>query len=1117
MSWNPEQRLAIETTGTDLCVDAAAGSGKTTVLIERLAELLGRHQVPLESIVAITFTDAAAAEMRERLRRKCREMESTEDREVMNHWRHIARRVDTARISTIHAFCAALLREQALSLELDPDFTLMTEAEAMLLRQETVRNAIHCLLLAEDANSQFVIERLGVSSLEQHIARLLADRLAGEALYAFNGANDGDGLLALWRQTVHAAWLGHMKLASRRQTARMLRRQLDEFDGLCDNPDDGREQLRQEMVSAFNTLDTADSEEAYAQALNRLTGGLNGRRGSSKNWPGGMMSTLTKVQDAVKRWGENHMLPSMAPDLERDAAELTLAVVAVYRNVSDAYQSAKRMQSALDFDDLIIMVRDVLRDREDVRNRVARGIRHLLVDEFQDTDSIQYEIISLLGKANPKLEIFIVGDAKQSIYGFRGAEVDVFQQAHENREIIHLDQNYRTTPSLLAFVNDFFARTDLLAAVEPTYHPMRPHRSEVGEPSVEFLVPEIEEEKPKAEAQRLHQGALIASRIASFCDPDNPFLVGDEQRPAQFGDVAILLRAFSNVHLFERGLREQGIPYQVVAGRGFYKQQEIIDMANLLRVVVDPQDELSLLGFLRGPMAGLSDETLIQLCEHGSLLEAFHGGAACAELDHAQQLILDLKAHVALPLGSFMRYALGRTAIEAILLPQFRGTQRAANVRKLVDLADDFARSRPPRLTDFVQYVGMVSDGDIREGEASLDVEDANAVTIMTIHNAKGLEFPIVVLGDLGAKHQGDRHSPSILVDRELGPATKIDDEYGEFQDSPMVTMIKRLEAAQEEAERFRLLYVAMTRARDRLILGMGTNADRNSWQGLFDAEWPIGSAKHGEMIKGTDWKGQVFREACHRELVYQQKDKPSESLDTNRLFEQVTPIPRTASTRNRFAAGTLAALMAELPPPTDDDGERDSPLLPGVDPITRGSALHRLLEEWNLDEDLGSLIEGILREECDSIEAARLLRPYLHARAEAFRDSAIGQRMVSNARCIREQPFVLRFDQSLIAGTIDLVFEDGSVVDYKTGHHAPWKQDRYAWQVRIYALAQKVLHGKDAPRGFVYYLDFDECHEVDVSALILDETQRRLEQTIARLRSDPELRAAAGNDTDVA
>jgi len=1092
MKGTPAQQEAVTSRSRYLCVDAGAGSGKTRVLVERVVDLLAGRCAKLDEIVAITFTDKAAAEMKARLRAAFRQHAPPDDPAAMSYWRDLERRVETARISTIHAFCTGLLREHALQVGADPDFTVLAEAEATLLRTEVVRDTVHALLEADDEAAVRAGAALGTGQLMRLLETMLNKRALLERLRDRFPLEDPGALVRAWAQTVEAEWKARLERVKDGGEWAGLRDDLAAFEGQCTKASAKREVMRVAMIAAIEEV-VAGAGPTRAAALLEGLAGLKASGAKSANWPSNeVFKRLGALEGRVVDLAKAHAPPVVDAAVEREAARLTCDFHAVYEKVAAAFHDAKTARTGLDFDNLIADALTMLRERDQVRARVARGIKHLLIDEFQDTDSAQLAIARLLAEAPGGPALFIVGDAKQSIYDFRGAEVDVFQQEKgAARDVVRLDKNFRSLPDVMAFVNEFFATTGLLEAVEPQYHPLETHRSSAQACRVEFLVPE-REDGGNADAYRRREAESIAARIAALCGGTAAATVYDNglaaERPADYGDVAILFRSMKSVHLYEEPLRTHAIPYQVVAGAGFYERQEILDVRNVLTVAVDPWNEMALLGFLRSPLAGLSDDALVRLCRDHGLVEAFRGDAApdglapdqASRLAEARGLVASLRAHAELPLPAFLRFFLGRTGFEAILLGQYLGVQKACNVRKLLDLAGDFARTRPPSLGAFVQYLEeMAHHEEIREGEAAAGPESAGVVTLMTIHKAKGLEWPVVVIPDCSREFTRVS-AQAVAVHRRFGLVAKVTDAIGNTAEPAIFDAMKRDRRAVEQAERARLLYVAMTRARDWLILSGAPEAKKGTWLESFDAAYGVLDRADGEHLEGRGWQ------ACVRRRPATADAKPpvtpeAAPADREALEKRAGPVEPRSRAQRTFSVTALLNVMA-FP---CEDGLSAAPsraALAGLPAPKRGELVHRLLERWDGAADVVPVIESIVRRAGVGLGLRRPVREMLADVAARFAESSLGARMVRDGVTAREAPFALRVGNALVTGAIDAILADGTVVDYKTGARRPADHARYEAQLCLYAEAMRTLFAKAPPGAVLYYVDADEVCDVDIA-----------------------------------
>ena len=1098
------QRDAIEITGCHLCVDAGAGSGKTMVLIERMLRLLETRNATLDQIVAITFTERAAGEMKERLRREAHKRAPRDDAEKLSFWRDIERRADTARISTIHSFCMAVLKNHALALGQDPDFAILSDAEGYVLRHEVAEAALHDALENQDEAVVRLAVEFGATMLVDELARMLKDRARLDRAIAAAPHDDPAALLRHWRAIAETDCM--QRLHAARPEIERVRHELDSLDGCCTKPGDKRETLRRDLLSIAADLliaaNLADAADAYQRLMKVSAVG-----GSAKAWPSqDAFESIKDARDALREALGFMANGECDPRVEERSAQLTCDAVAVYRSSAQTYRSEKRRRAAMEFDDLILDTLAIVRGREDIRKHIAADIKYLLIDEFQDTDSIQFELAQRLAEESPGPELFFVGDAKQSIYYFRGAEVRVFNGARQiaNRTI-ELKRNFRTLPDVLWFVNDFFAQSGLLRQVEESYQPMDAHRAATHEVCVELIMPPDGDVKALAKESKQLEAAFLAARIRALCEGPDAIRIEDpsngEMRHARYGDVAILFRATNDLYVYEQALQAAGIPYYVVAGSGFYRRQEIIDLLNLLHVVIDPFDTYAQFGFLRSPVAGISDETLLALEWNGGFAKAFeqdgYEGPQPEAFCTAQQLIAGLRADSDLPLPVFLRRVLERTAFEAILLGQYLGLQKAANIRKMVDLAHQFGQTRASGLRAFIRYVDEMADVELPEGEASMLPEGGDAVILMTIHKSKGLEFPIVVVPDLG-REAGKGRGVLTAVHPDMGVSLRPYNDEGKVASTPFHALIQAEHQRKEEAEHARILYVALTRARDRLILSSGPDrCAKGSWmESLIHTLRP--QVKHGEAIAAASgkWQCRVWHEFA-RSYGLPLEHAVAPGIDEQAIMRRVAPMSHVPAARRVFGVTEVLDWMAPHPV---ESSQHAAPRGNAV-AMARGSAVHALFEQWDFVEDPLSLVTQVVYHSDVPAHARPAMLDDLVRISQRVFDSPLRQECAATTRDMRERPFVLRVGDALLRGELDAILPGARILDYKTGARRPDLGERYLWQLRLYAAAVEALDGAVADEAFLFYVDSGEIVSVDVSPKWRADALARAADAIQRLQ----------------
>lgn len=838
----PEQAAAAYEINKHISVTAGPGSGKTTVLVERYLHILREQSLSIDQIVAITFTNRAANEMRERLRSELNLVLATASGDERRRWLNYKRTLDGAVITTIHGFCARLLREFPLEARVDPQFMLLDEHQAALMLEWIV----------EEVLSEFI------SAGHPEISRLTLgvgrSRLAAALAQVYRDAR-GQGIeleeLSLATARVHATTADHAVALED------LDRTMAEFLAVRRTTPAARanqQLLLESWPEVQRLLQAIPSHDTLADYCRRISD-FRELRPQARS----PIADHVKAVDALV-WDKDLQgrIPQICLDLfaQQYALEMVHILTAIDRRLNEE----KHKLSALDFDDLESRTM-VLLQRPEVLARTEERYRFFLVDEFQDTNGVQQALLERLALPTGRraANLFIVGDRKQSIYSFRGADVDVFREMTSvllaaGGEAKPLQLNFRSQPPLIEFFNHLFQRLFQLPDDMPreqqraldelgyvTHEDSVPKRDlrDAG-PLVELLVttkPSLEDD-PKAEQDsRVLDAKQIARRINTLIKSESP--------KVKYNDIALLFRAMTHVSIYESAFRQANIPYQTVLGRGFYEREEITDLIQLLRFLDNTTDELALAAVLRSPLCGISDNALFALrnpptrklyaalqnhvdIEH--ITDEEHG-----LLDRAARLISRLVArrhHYSI--HDLLRFAVAETEYMTVAAANFDGAQRLANVQRLFTLAARFENSGTHLIRDFVRYVEEFEAIGSRESEGQID-QSADAVRLMTIHQAKGLEFPIVIIPDLQRLSRIATDN-WVLLDRHQGLTLKVPDGRGNLVAGKTFSFFEKRYAYRELFESMRLLYVAATRAEDRLIFSgatedlPGLNRSNDSW-----------------------------------------------------------------------------------------------------------------------------------------------------------------------------------------------------------------------------------------------------------------------------------------------
>jgi ATP-dependent exoDNAse (exonuclease V) beta subunit len=852
VSWEPtwsEAARALFELRADTAVSAGAGSGKTTALVELCVRLLSGEATgtPLDpgQVAAITFTEKAAAELVERLRaavgKRARRAAGGPEAAA---WTERLRGLDRMAVGTIHNFCGRLLRERALEAGLDPEFTVLDEAAAPPLLEAAARGAVVAALDAAEPEVTALCAGYGAEGLAGQVAALLRERsvrglrgaqpVAVGSPEAFTAARSA--LLAAAAEVVAAR--AEARTASAGQLVERVARALEALA-----PDDGTGVMTAAAVARLVALGAAAKPVARGNGMERLKAGATALDAAGQALPG----------LAAEAWGrpQREALAALVGEAERRYAEGCRAV------------------RGLDFDGLLTATRDLLAGNRTLLAELRVRLRALLVDEYQDVNGVQQAIFELLTAPREGLPdgpiAVAVGDLKQSIYGFRGADVGVFaglvgRLGGGAGRVLRLTDNHRSAPAVVELVN----RLSTAALQPPAGLPPRPFeiafrpedrlvasRPVTAAPAAELL----EDGAPGSGAERREREAVaVAARIGALVSGRAGLPVMERgadrlERPRRprFGDVAILFRRTTALSVYERALRAAGVPVRLARG-AFHQAPEVRDLGELLTSLTDPGDELAWAALLRSPLCAVSDATLLELAALPlSALPA--AGAALLDglaLPEAERRRLDrfLAAwrglrplRDRLPPGALLTRAVEALDLDAALAAGPDGERRRRNLEKGLALAARFGE-RGGTAAELGVRLRWLATQPPREPEADLD--DADAVTLLSVHAAKGLEWPIVFLPDLAAPTRSD--ADRARLDQEgLLCADWYDPSSAGFVRTPS------LEAAREEAKRAsaaesrRLLYVALTRARDLLVLS-GEGRPRQDgtrtfpgWRGLLE------------------------------------------------------------------------------------------------------------------------------------------------------------------------------------------------------------------------------------------------------------------------------------------
>ena len=1035
--------------GENMLVEAGAGTGKTTVLVDRIVHILASGHAEVHQLVVITFTEKAAAELAARVRQGLeRALATAATGQERERIATAIRDLNRAHIETIHAFAASLLRERPIEAGLDPGFEVLDVLPAQLefdaawdewLTAETASDTpppalVHALNVGLD----FANVRAAALALNTHRDLLPLDPYPPVAV---------DPAAALRELGEHVAELRAMT-------------------GRCVNPGDGALANIHALADTYDEmLPLAGRADALARAI-CLTG-VTARwtnAGTQGNWrtPDDCRTAKAAIKEAIDA------LREARSRLRQDA---TARLVEWLARFVTFYDGRRREAGKADFDDLLIWARDLVRGNAEVRAYFQSKYRAILVDEFQDTDPLQVEMIVSLcseGDLPPDWRdatvrpgsLFVVGDPKQSIYRFRRADIAMYD-AVKRRIFANaprlITQNFRSARPIIDWVNGAF---EILMhereGVQPPYVPLDPHPdlaasdavTVVRAPSPTAVVADIR----RTEAELI--ASLIRSSVASAA-----WIVRDRDdnsaRPATFRDVVVLVPSRTEIHIYEDALARAGVPYRHEGGRTFFQRQEVRELIAILRAIDDPGDAVATVAALRSSAFGCSDEDLLlyRVNNGGFNFFSVRDDAAGPVADSLRALRdLARKRHTT-PLPVLVRDVLDTTRMVEFAMLQPQGEQVAANLLKVIDQARAFAEASNAGLRGFVRWLRENTERQADETDAPVSEETDDVVRILTIHAAKGLEFPVVVFANMGTRH-ADR--TTVIADRE---ARHLHVKLGKSADgfrTPGFDAAADREAVHADAEDMRTLYVAATRARDRLVMPFVDVPAKSSDKTPDTLSAWLRSAG-ADQLPPLDTSALPPVDA---DLPVWRREPPQAAVDATAVIEERG---RWLAARDALLERARRPLVVHTASALKPEWTREAP---GGDDVRRGratdfgSAVHALLERVDLAVPTVDPLAHAIAEEFGLLDREREIADV----ARRALDSDAVARARRSPRVLREVPFTLALPGDIAGvaeGRIDLLFEeDGALVvaDFKTDavtrEDAAARAAFYKNQALIYAWA---------------------------------------------------------------
>ncbi len=1092
-----------------LIVEASAGTGKTTELVKRIVAVLGQGKTTIDKIAAVTFTHKAAGELKLRLRE-----ELDKERHKARPLEDALQRLEEASIGTIHSFCAQILRERPVEARVDPAFQELSEQASQRLYQRSFRAWLEKELAKSSPGLRRAFARLAWRDSWDDSLPIEQLQYAGRKLVE-------------WRD-YPAPWL--REPFARDEEITTLVRMVRELAEMSSKPRRVNDNLFRSLAPARALAGWIDkAESAGPRDYDALEGlllklgrdlGRNFRKGSGEYGGGVRREDLVLRCDELRRWIEEFR--------RRADADLAVELREEMRGLIEEYNDRKQRAGKLDFVDLLIAVRDLVRDDADVRHYLQDRFTHLFIDEFQDTDPLQAEILLLLAsddrhetdwrRVTPKAgKLFLVGDPKQSIYKFRRADIVLYRKVRDtlmDRGVgfAKLTQSFRSVRNIQQLVNAAF-ETEMTGDVEggqADWAPLEEHRTDAGRPSV-IVLP-----VPRPYKSRLSKEAVnkcLPDAIAAFI----AWLVNESGWGFRARDIAVLFRRRTQGKVdltrdYARALEGRGLSHLLAGSKSFHRREEIETLRAGLAAIEWPDDELSVFATLKGSLFAIRDEVLLRYRQERKGLHPFHKRDASedpdfAPVDEALALLAELhRARNRRPFAATVNALLEATRAHAGFVLRPGGNQILANVARVADLARTFEISGGISFRGFVEELAAQAEKE-EAAEAPVLEEDSDGVRLMTVHGAKGLEFPVVILADLTANIAAREPDQYVNADRRLCATRLLRCAPRELVDH------QAEESAKEQAEGVRVAYVAATRARDLLVI-----------PAVGDEPFPDGgwlSPLHKAIYPSRgDWRKSQAASGCPQFGPASVVDRPPE-YDREGEFSVRPGLIRPQSGEHEVVwwdpsklalnvEGGLGLHQKEIL--ADDDGASLAAYrewqaarlrvvehgslpehqvfiasqaidVPPGEPIVVEIAAGAKSGRRASGRRFGTLVHNVMRDvPLDANRAAieqmadwntRLLGSPLEERdgAVAAVESALAHPLLARARaaarCHREYPLVAKLDDDrMLEGFIDLAFVEQDrwvIVDFKTDADASDRRAQYERQLQWYGFALARLTGMPA------------------------------------------------------
>lgn len=1081
---------------------ANAGSGKTFVLSKRFVEIYVNENVDLDSIVAITFTDKAAGELQKKISIEIEEqLQNTTDRNKRNRLERLRQELVSSNISTIHSFCINLLKEHAPDAEIDANFypiDQQTSDELIeLALEDTVQNLLQDPITS--ANVKYLVRLFGSTArLKFILGEAIQKRRIVEKLSADLYSKPDWEITAYFKSQFDEKFNNLFK-----ESIKSLLRAIDKINAHLYSIDHSNKyvssiseylaELKKDepTVKLIHFMSLIGKEILTTEGAVRNRGYLN----KDRHLFSGEIDEIEKVFDELNLFFECQL----SGNSENELTVFGVSFIDIFNKVCKAYAEKKKNKSYLDFEDILLFTHKII-GKPEVQKYLSEKYRFIMVDEYQDTNELQYEIIMPILNHLRSGNLFVVGDEKQSIYMFRDADLEIFNRTkndiHSLGDLgnnLNLPHSFRMFPKLVLFTNKIFSK--LFSDPKNEFNEVKHSdlictKAELEEGGVEILLADSETE--------IQESEIVSNKILELMRRDNSI---------KFGDIGILCRKRDSFSDIENCFTKKNIPFNIIGGKGFYQRQTIYDIYNYISFLITPQNDSALIGILRSPFFNYSDAKLF-------LISTESGNSFYEKLkkyiqkhDAADNAVDLLEKHMRLAYSQepnkLIRQIMLDSGYWAFLATKQNSHQELANLEKLLSIARDHSKKGFKNLFDFTFYLKESIEGTDDEGQAQI-AQDDDSIKIMTIHQSKGLEFNVVFIYDANAKTQGDNiRSRSIAIDKKLGILTKVPlqkNYFEKFVTPPIVAYYNYLSKRKNDAELKRLFYVAVTRAIKYLFIS-ATHKDFAPVEGSFfqmvKRGLPIDIDQNEITIDGNVEFLKIENEKLISvsEQVELKINIPGD-LKEIELVErhEIIPVVKkkvineriTDSPKNEIISATKVCMFEQCPVKYEltyelgyspilkllKESERIFEFQPNEEESInkfaqlRGKIIHKALSNESSQRDLKNfLLNELISEEFDESQVDKMADS-LQEDLENFFKTKFYQEIKNTPKYENEFEVYCKDGDSFLYGIIDkLVYEKDSftIIDYKTDSVKKEKlidrAESYFPQLKFYAYVLSKLH----------------------------------------------------------